>query len=67
MAQYESMHKDFLGGGRDAPMSIDALEKKFIANCIYGGWPESHAVQSLAVLRGLRTKQVVDLAVLRSA
>jgi 2-methylcitrate dehydratase PrpD len=56
----------FFRGGRDAPMSIDALEKKFIANCIYGGWSESQAVQSLAVLRGLRTSQVVDLAVLRA-
>jgi len=56
----------FFRGGKDAPMSVDALEKKFVANCIYGGWSESQAVQALSILRGLRTTRVVDLAVLRA-
>ena len=56
----------FFRGGKDAPMSIEALEKKYVANCIYGGWTEAHALQSLNMIRSLRASKVVDLSLLRS-
>jgi 2-methylcitrate dehydratase PrpD len=52
-------------GGRDEPMSADALEAKFIANCIYGGWDAERARGALAVLRALRAAPRVDLGALR--
>ena len=52
-------------GGREEPMSAAALEAKFIANCIYGGWDADRARSALAVLRALRTAPRVDLAELR--
>jgi len=52
-------------GGRDEPMSAEALEAKFVANCKYGGWSEDRARSSLAVLRTLRRAPRVDLAALR--
>jgi len=56
----------FFRGGKDAPMSIEALEKKYVANCVYGGWAEAHAIESLNMLRSLRASKVVDLSLLRS-
>src|SRR4029453_17583728 len=52
-------------GGREEPMSAEALESKFIANCAYGGWSADRARSALAVLRGLRAATSVDLAALR--
>jgi len=52
-------------GGREEPMSAEALESKFIANCAYGGWNADRAGNALAVLRGLRAAPRVDLAALR--
>ena len=52
-------------GGREEPMSSEALEAKFIANCIYGGWDANRARRALAVLRALRAAPKVDLAALR--
>ena len=52
-------------GGREEPMSADALEQKFMANCAYGGWTRDRAVNALAVLRGLRAARKVELAALR--
>src|SRR5437762_2953424 len=52
-------------GGREEPMSSAALEAKFVANCIYGGWKSDRARGALAVLRALRTALRVDLAALR--
>ena len=52
-------------GGCDEPMSAEALESKFTANCAYGGWSDDRALAALAVLRGLREASSVDLAVLR--
>src|SRR5450631_2914119 len=48
-------------GGREEPMPAEALEAKFIANCIYGGWDADRAHGALAVLRALRTAPRVDL------
>ena len=53
-------------GGREEPMSAEALESKFIANCAYGGWSTDRARNALAVLRGLRAAPRVDLAALRA-
>ena len=52
-------------GGREEPMSAEALEAKFIANCWYGGWDEDRVHSVLTVLRGLRTADRVDLTGLR--
>ena len=52
-------------GGREEPMSPEALEAKFVANCSYGGWNLDHAQRALAALRALRVARQVDLAVLR--
>ena len=52
-------------GGRDEPMSAAALEAKFIANCIYGGWNAARAKRALALLRGLRAMPKIDLNELR--
>jgi 2-methylcitrate dehydratase PrpD len=52
-------------GGREEPMSTEALEAKFIANCIYGGWDADRAHSALAVLRALRAAPRVDLTELR--
>jgi 2-methylcitrate dehydratase PrpD len=52
-------------GGREEPISDDALEAKFMANCAYGGWDADRAHSALALLRELRTAQRVDLGELR--
>ena len=52
-------------GGRDEPMSPATLEAKFLANCAYGGWDEDRVRNVLAVLRGLRAAERVDLTELR--
>jgi 2-methylcitrate dehydratase PrpD len=52
-------------GGREEPMSAEALQAKFIANCIYGGWDADRARNALAALRALRTTSCVDLTDLR--
>src|SRR5207244_8293267 len=41
-------------GGREEPMSAEALESKFIANCAYGVWSTDRARNVLDVLRVLR-------------
>ena len=53
-------------GGREEPMSAEALESKFIANCAYGGWSTDRARNALAVLRGLRAAPRVELGALRA-
>src|SRR4029453_10700427 len=53
-------------GGREEPMSAEALEAKFIANCTYGGWDEDRAREALAVLRAVRSAPRVDLTDLRN-
>jgi hypothetical protein len=55
----------FFRGGRDAPMSAAALEAKFVANCVYGGWTMAQTRGALAVLRGLRAAPRADLSALR--
>ncbi len=52
-------------GGRDEPLSAEALEAKFIANCRYGGWDADRAHDALAVLRALRAAPRVDITALR--
>ena len=52
-------------GGREEPMSAEALEAKFIANCTYGGWDTDRARSALALLRALRAAPRVDLSELR--
>jgi 2-methylcitrate dehydratase PrpD len=49
-------------GGRDEPMSIASLEEKFLANCEYGGWSKSDAIEGLACLRGICKSSALDLS-----
>ena len=55
----------YFRGGREAPMSAEALEEKFIANCAYGGWNEIRSRRALTGLRSLRDASSVDLSELR--
>jgi len=57
--------QDHFRGGREEPMSVEALEAKFIANCRYGDWDAERAHGALAVLRGLAAQPRLDLTVLR--
>jgi 2-methylcitrate dehydratase PrpD len=57
--------QDHFRGGRDEPMSPEALEAKFVANCKYGGWDSERTAAALAVLRGLAAAPRVDLTALR--
>jgi 2-methylcitrate dehydratase PrpD len=52
-------------GGREEPMSAEALEAKFLANCAYGGWSADRARIALAVLKTLRAAPTVDVVALR--
>ena len=52
-------------GVHEEPMSAEALESKFTANCEYRGWSEDRSRRALAVLRALRAAPKVDLAALR--
>jgi len=58
--------QDHFRGGRDEPMSAEALEAKFVANCTYGGWDAKRARSALALLRALRAVPRVDLTELRA-
>jgi 2-methylcitrate dehydratase PrpD len=57
--------QDHFRGGREEPMSVEALQAKFVANCVYGGWSAERAGQALGVLRSLRAAPRVDLSLLR--
>jgi len=57
--------QDHFRGGREEPMSSDALESKFLANCAYGGWSKERAVGALASLRGVFSSRAVELGALR--
>jgi len=57
--------QDHFRGGRDEPMSREALERKFLANCAYGGWDARRARHALDLLRAMRGASTVDLAGLR--
>jgi 2-methylcitrate dehydratase PrpD len=57
--------QDHFRGGRDEPMSSEALEAKFAANCAYGGWDAERMATALAALRALRGAPVVDLRACR--
>jgi len=52
-------------GGVEEPLSPAALEAKFRANCVYGGWSAPQAGAALQVLRGVPTAKQVDLSALR--
>jgi 2-methylcitrate dehydratase PrpD len=58
--------QDHFRGGREEPMSPEALEAKFIANCRYGGWDADRAQRARAVLRTLFAAPRVDLTALRN-
>src|SRR5947207_15964956 len=53
-------------GGREEPMSPEALEAKFVANCAYGGWDSIRSKSALALLRALPLERRVELTALRN-
>ncbi len=57
--------QDHFRGGCDEPLSAEALEAKFIANCVYGGWQRERAGEALAALKALRATPQVELERLR--
>ena len=57
--------QDHFRGGREEPLSAEALEAKFVANVRYGGWTADRAALALATLRGLRAVPRVRLELLR--
>jgi 2-methylcitrate dehydratase PrpD len=57
--------QDFFRGGKDAPMSAEALEAKFRANCAYGGWTGDQTDAALTQLRGVAGAAMIDLRALR--
>jgi 2-methylcitrate dehydratase PrpD len=57
--------QDHFRGGRDDPLSAEAIEAKFLANCRYGGWNADRARQVRDTLRTLRAAPQVDLTLLR--
>ena len=57
--------QDHFRGGRDEPMSADALRAKFAANCAYGGWDARRTCDALVALAALRASPRVDPGVLR--
>jgi 2-methylcitrate dehydratase PrpD len=63
--QVREASQDHFRGGRDEPMSAEALEAKFLANCAYGGWSKERTVGALAVLGAFFSSPVIDLSPLR--
>jgi 2-methylcitrate dehydratase PrpD len=57
--------QDHFRGGREEPLTLDAIEAKFVANCRYGGWSADRAAESLAALEALRAVPRVKLDRLR--
>jgi 2-methylcitrate dehydratase PrpD len=57
--------QDHFRGGPEEPLSADALQAKFVANCRHGGWTRERTLEALAGLRALRAAARVDLAFLR--
>jgi 2-methylcitrate dehydratase PrpD len=57
--------QDHFRGGQEEPLSADALEAKFVANCRHGGWTRERALETLAGLRALRAAARIDLGFLR--
>ena len=52
----------FFKGGAENPLSDDDIQRKFYANCEYGGMTTAQAAQMEAVLAGLIDTAQVDLS-----
>ena len=57
--------QDHFRGGREEPLSPEALQAKFVANCLYGGWDADRAARVLVALQELRATPRVRLGLLR--
>jgi len=64
--QVREARQEHFRGGREEPLAAGALEAKFVANCVYGGWSAERARKVLAELRALRAAPRVDLNLLRT-
>ena len=58
-------NQDHFRGGREEPLSVEALTTKFVANCLYGGWDRDRASRALSALRALQAASRIDLNLLR--
>jgi 2-methylcitrate dehydratase PrpD len=63
--QVREASQDHFRGGREEPLSNDELDAKFVANCLYGGWTETRARETLRALRTLCDASRVELGFLR--
>jgi hypothetical protein len=54
----------FFKGGAENPLSDDDIQRKFYANCEYGGMSAAQAAQMQALLAGLIDVARVDLSAL---
>jgi len=64
--QVREARQDHFRGGREEPLAAGALESKFVANCVCGGWSAEHARKAMGELRALRAAPRVDLNLLRA-
>lgn len=52
----------YFKGGAEHPLSDDDIQRKFVANCVYGGLTAASAQQMADVMAGLLDKARVDLS-----
>lgn len=57
----QEVQQDFFRGGKEAPMSMLAIEDKFAANCMYGGWSQEQVDRAYTELKQLRSSSKVLL------
>jgi len=57
--------QEYFRGGRQEPLSVEALMTKFVANCLYGGWDRDRAGRALSALRAVQAASRIDLNPLR--
>jgi 2-methylcitrate dehydratase PrpD len=52
----------YFKGGAEHPLSDDDIQRKFVANCVYGGLTAAQAQQMADVMAGLLNQPKVDLS-----
>ena len=63
--EVREVRQDHFRGGREEPLSNDAIDAKFVANCRYGGWSANRAEEARQALSTLCTAPRVALGLLR--
>jgi hypothetical protein len=52
----------YFKGGAEHPLSDEDIQRKFVANCLYGGLTAAQAQQMAEVMAGLLDQPKVDLS-----